>query len=73
MPNFDRRTTIVTRHEYILDAPTNHVEVAKMLTAIRQDLADQMRVEVNLLADDAIFLTTEDEMIIAYWEEKTDG
>lgn len=71
MPSYERRTTTVTRHEYVLDGPANHVELSKMMTAIRQELADQMHVEVNLLADDAIFLATEDDAIVAYWEERS--
>ncbi len=69
MPNYDRRTTTVTRHEYVLDGPTNAVEVSKMLHAATQDVSTVKRIRVEDVGDDEIKVETEDATIVAYWEE----
>jgi hypothetical protein len=69
MPNYDRRTTTVTRHEYVLDGPTNAIEVFKMLNAATRDVATVMGIAVGDLADDVVKVETEDATIVAYWEE----
>ncbi len=71
MPSYDRRTTTVTRHEYVLDSPTNAVEVSKMLRNAAQDVATVKRINVEDVADDEIKVVPEGEAIVAYWEESS--
>jgi hypothetical protein len=68
MANFTSETVTVIRYRYILDTPTNPVEVEKMVGAAWQAWS---AVATGIRGDDSITVDVEDGQIVAWWEQET--
>lgn len=70
MAAYEPRTTITTRHEYVIHKESaNWAEVGKAFAAAKQDMNSDLPQGTSRGGDDAVWVDANDEEIIIYWEE----
>lgn len=65
MAAYEKREKTFTRHEYVLETPVNGTEIAKMLTAAKQDAQ-----AVMAFGDDTLHVESLDGEIVVWWQEE---
>jgi len=65
MADFGRRTVSTTRHEYVLDSPTNWGEMCKAAAVAIQEMPVRLRD-----FDDTLLVEAGDDEVVIYWEDE---
>lgn len=72
MASYTKRARMTQRYEYVMRQPVHVSEVGKALTSAQQDVDNF----VNRAGDGVvpeIWVTSDDENVIVYWEHETAG
>jgi len=62
----DQRTTVTTRHEYLVPQPAAYGDVLEAISIAKRDASAAGK---DVSYDDALTVTHNDENIVIYWEE----
>lgn len=75
MASYTKRTSTTQRYEYVMHQPVHVTEVGKALTSAQQDVDNYMNRASNGRSGvaPAIWVTSDDENVIVYWEHETSG
>lgn len=65
MADYTKREKTFTRHEYLLEVPSNGAELTKMLSGARKDAE-----EVMIIGDDTLHVEITDDEIVIWWQEE---
>lgn len=65
MITVEKRTTIITRQEFMIPKDSVAAELGSLVSDVRRSIRDAGRDDTY---DDAFHITADDENIIAYWE-----
>lgn len=69
MAAYNQRKVEHIQHEYALDSPAHSDEIGKAVSAAYNDI-NRMKTHHDLQGNPMVFVKSQDDEIVIYWEEK---